>query len=345
MKKIFIYSLILLALFLGSTHIALAQQSEFNLSTTPHAFDLTSLPGQKISKTIKVRNNTDTSLSLSVTIKKLIPDRSGQILISDFTSSEDYQHWLTIDSSSISALPKEWVDVPFTITIPKDAAYGYYYAILLSASQNQQAVNTPQAKLTGAIAIPVLLDVQKNGTSFSGKLTNFVTSSGFYEYLPVTFLTTFVNMGNVHIKPHGDIFITDWKGTQVASLPVNKDLGSILPNGTRVFATDWNDSFITKDPKIVDNKVATDKNGNPTYELHLHFDRVLHLRMGKYIAHALLVVSTDTKDISYEQTTTFWVFPWKIILGMLVFVLLAGIGLFNTLHSIWKHGKKLLKKS
>lgn len=342
MKKIFLFFLFSFLLLTTIFHqTAFAQNAPFSLTTTPHVFDLTSTPGQTISKTIKVRNNTDTSLSLSVSVKKLIPDQTGQIVIADFSKAEDYSSWLTIDNASVSATPREWVDISFTIKIPSTASYGYYYAVLLSANNKDQ---TAQEKVTGAIAIPILLDVTKPGTNFTGVLTKFVADSGFYEFLPVTFSTTFQNKGNVHVKPHGNIFITDMAGKQVASLDVNKELGSILPNATRIFQTSWDDSFITNDPKIINDKVVTDSKGNVVYQLNFHFDKVLSLRMGKYTAHELLVVSTDTKDISYEATTTFWIFPWKVIGLLLIIIIFAGVGIFSTAKNLVSKVKKLFKK-
>lgn len=344
------YSVLIITLYILTTCFlllsagkALAQQQQFDISTTPHAFDLTAKPGDTIKKIIRVRNNADTAFKLSVTLKKLIPDTNGKINLVDFTN-EDYRSWIKFDNSSVSALPKEWVDIPFTLSIPKTASYGYYYAIMLSSQDKASQPTTPQAKLTGAVAIPVLLSVEKPGASFTGYLTSFVTNESFFEYLPVTFLTTFTNKGNVHTKPHGNIFITDMTGNTVASLTINKDLGSVLPNGSRTFETVWNDSFITYEPKVEDGKEIMDSSGKPEYHMVFHFDRVLHLRIGKYTAHALLVVSTDTKDISYESSTAFWVFPWKIVSGLIIFVILAGIGLFQTGKSIFRTVRKIFKK-
>lgn len=337
------FAVALLLLFFSFAVKPLFAQERFDLSTTPQSFDLTAKPGTTLHEIIRVRNNTDSAAKLSVSLKKLIPDTGGKINIVDF-HNEDYKDWLQVTNSTVTASSQEWIEVPFTITIPATASYGYYWAVMLSAQDANTKPNSPEAKVTGAIAVPVLLSVEKPGASFKGYLTSFVANNGFFEYLPVTFLTTFANRGNVHVKPHGNIFISDSSGKEVASLSINHDLGSILPGGSRTFQTVWDDSFITRVPKVADGKEMLDKSGKPTYTLQFHFDRVLQLRVGKYTAHALVVVSTDTKDISYEATTTFWVFPWKIVLGGLIFIALAGIGIFQSGKAIIRGIKKLFKK-
>jgi len=332
-------------LFIGSfVYSANAQTQPINITASPTLFDLSLKPGDTVTKSFRVRNNTTTSVPLSITLKKIIPDTGGQLIVQDFKNTDSYQSWLTVATATPTAAPQEWTTVQFTLNIPKDAAFGYYWAIVVAPSSISGNLTTSGAHITGALAIPVLLAVQKEGITFGGKLLDFITDASFYEYLPTTFLTTLENNGNIHIRPTGDIFITDWTGKQVGFVKVNPDFGAILPNAKRTFATTWNDSFITRDPKIEDGKVMTDSKGHPEYAIHFHFDKVLSLRIGKYKASELVVISGDKKDISFERTLTFFVFPWKIVLGLLVVILLAALGLWNTIHTLWKHGRKVFRR-
>ncbi len=314
-----------------------------DITASPTSFDLKVLPGTSITKQIRVHNNNAKPVTLTVSVKKLIADPNGSISMTDF-KDENFQNWLTVQTASVSASPKEWVNIPFTVAVPQEAAFGYYWAILVSLESPQKEITAPQAQITGALAVPVLLAVDRPDATFEGKLSKFQTSSKFSEYVPITFQTTFDNLSNVHIKPQGDIFVSDWLGRQVAVLPANEAQGSILPGSKRTYEVKWDDSFISLEDKMEDGKVITDKNGQPVKEYKFRFDKLLNFRIGKYTATTLLVISSDTKDLSYQATTDFWVIPWKILIGVILFVVLAGVGLLNTVKSIIKAIKKFAEK-
>jgi hypothetical protein len=59
----------------------------------------------------------------------------------------------------------------------------------------------------------------------------------------------------------------------------------------------------------------------------------LDLRIGRYTATALVVLSTATKDIPFEMQTSFWIFPWKVVLGAMLLIAFAGIGFYSTLRN------------
>jgi len=340
LKILFLFFLLPTICMLAFTLRSNAQTQTFNITTSPNAFDLTADPGQTLKETIKLRNNSDSTQNLKIEIKKLIPTQNGQITIRDFKKEEDYQHWISLENTEIKANSREWSFITFTINVPKTAAFGYYYALVISPERENQQAQTPQAKLTGEIAIPVLLAVQKDGMKFQGSFDEFKASSNVYEYLPTDFMTTFANTGNVHVKPVGSIFIKDIFGREVAVLPINKEQGSVLPSAKRTFATSWTDSFIYYEKQDDGSPLRSEA----SKKLKIKFEKILDLRIGKYTANALVVVSAKDRDYSFEKSTTFWVFPWKIILGILIFVLLAGIGFVSTAKSTTRKIKGLFKK-
>lgn len=335
--------------FLATSYLLLATvsaqtQQPFNITSSPNSFDIKVDPGSTTTEKMRLRNNSDTPLSLTVSVKKLTPDVNGDVTIADFPMHAAEKDWITVPST-VSALPREWTTIPFTISIPKEAAFGYYYALFISpADANGNAVTAPQAKLHASLAIPLLVYVQKPGAKTDAQFVSFESNASFFEFLPVTFTTIFANKGNVHSKPVGNIFIKDWTGATVATLDINKTAGSVLPSAKRAFTTVWDDSFITNEPVVEDGKQVVNSHGQPQTKWVFHFDRVLSLRFGKYTAHALVVVSGESHDVSYEMATTFWVFPWRIFLALLLVVILAGVGLLNTIVTLWHHGKRMLGK-
>jgi hypothetical protein len=184
--------------------------------------------------------------------------------------------------------------------------------------------------------------VNKAGTVTKGAIKSLTLDSNFYEYPPIKFLTNFENTGNVHIRPTGSIFINDWLGRQVAILNVNEGQGTILPGAARQFTSTWDDSFITVEPKMEGGQPKVDKNGKAETSLKFNFTKILDLRIGRYTATELLVVSTPTKDVSYQVETSFFIFPWKVVLAALIFVVFAGLGFYSTVKNFVKRVGKIL---
>jgi hypothetical protein len=330
--------LVLATLFLAPKTYA-QTASNYDVTVSPIFFDLSANPGDTINTKLRIRNNTGNPIPIKLAVEKLTGDINGNLSLKQATN--DYTlSWFKFDTDRIVTSPLEWTDVPFTISVPKDAAYGYYWTITLT--QDNVAPSAKSAvSLTGAAGVPVLLKVNKAGTVTQGKIKSFSLDSNFYEYPPIKFLTNFENTGNVHIRPMGNIFIKDWLGRQVALLDVNSAQGTILPNAARQFESDWDNSFITVEPKMVGGQPKLDKNGKQETSLKINFQKILDLRIGRYTATELLVVSTDKRDLTYQADTSFWVFPWKLVIGALVFIAFAGLGFYSTIKNFVKRVSKI----
>jgi hypothetical protein len=330
--------LVLATLFLA-VKIHAQTPSNYDVTVSPIYFDLSADPGTSITSKVRIRNNTTSPIPLKLDIEKLTGDINGNVTLkqdkNDYTLS-----WIKFDSDSVVIKPLEWTEVPFTINIPKDAAYGYYWTITM-AQDKTNPLTKSAVNLTGAAGIPVLLNVHKEGAIMKGSIMNFSTDASFYEYPPITFTTKFQNNGNVHIRPKGNIFVKDWLGREVAVIDVNQTQGSVLPNSARIFQGFWDDGFITVETKMEAGQPKLDKNGKAEKTLKIRWDRVLDLRIGRYTASELMVLSTPTKDISYVAETSFFIFPWKVVLGALVFALFAGVGFYSTLKNFVKRVTKI----
>jgi len=331
-KKVSLYiftSVILL--FSSATQILAQEQSNFDVTISPTFVESSSKPGTIVNQTVRLRNNTNTQIQVVPEVKIMGGDEAGELTIKE--TKEAHLTWLTVKTDPITLRPNEWSTVPFSITIPDSASYGYYWALSFTSN------NTSKDQITGttlnaSIVVPVLLTVNKPGAITEGKLLDFKTDSSTYEYPPVEFVTQFQNTGNVHIRPQGNIFIKDFFGRSVATLNVNESQGSILPTLKRSFTTVWNDGFVTYEPKMKDGEQVIGNNGKPEREMKIHFQKLLDLRIGKYTATALLLVSGQDKDYTYEKSISFFVFPWKIVLVLIGIIIFVGIGLFTTSRSV-----------
>jgi hypothetical protein len=320
--------------FMGLATVLAQTPSAYDVTVSPIYFDLSANPGDTLTGKIKLRNNTTAPIPLKLGVEKLTGDLNGNVTLKQ-DKNDSSLSWITFNSDTVTINPLEWTEVPFSIAVPKDAAYGYYWTITFA-----QDKTNPLAKngvnLTGAAGVSVLLNVKKEGAVTSGKLISFTTDNGFYEYPPVKFTTKFENTGNVHIKPHGNIFIKDWLGRDLATLSVNETQGNILPNSARVFDASWDDGFITIEQKTINGQPSFDKNGKPQTELKFNWGKLLDLRFGRYTATELLVVSGATKDVSYQAEYSFWIFPWKFLGILILFIAFAAVGFYSTLKNLSK---------
>ena len=146
----------------------------------------------------------------------------------------------------------------------------------------------------------------------------------------------------------GDVFIT--KGdSQVATLPINAEQGNILPNSYRIYTAGWVDGWPHNENVTNGDKLVLDKRGNPKTHLVYANGKVgnatpaiaPHFRFGKYTAHLLAVYDNGTRDVPLEATVSFWVIPWRFLLGVLVLALIVGFGIWALARSAWRGAKRV----
>ncbi len=301
-----------------TTKIIAQQPSDpFNLTVSPIFLDLTSQPGQKLEEKVRIRNNSNQTLNLRVKVYKLLSrNEDGATAIDEPTNQDQYISWLKLDQPTVTANPQEWTDVHFSIDIPTDASFGYYYALSIGteADPNEQAT----AKIQSEVVIPILLTVQRDGAKAEATLLDFKPKTLVYEDLPVDFQVRLSNSGNVHIKPRGNIFIKGPNGQDLAILEVNESISSILPGEKRLFTSSWKDGFIVREPIIENGRELTNKDGSIKTRTKINWNKLTDIRIGPYTANLLMVFDNGTRDVTLETSTTFWVIPYKFIGGVIV---------------------------
>jgi len=326
-KKLLLLTLLLsLASFAFVLNKALAQSANnYDVTVSPVFFDLTANPATSLNEKIKIRNNTTSPIPIKLQVNKLTGDINGNLTIKQ-DKTDSSLNWIKFEQESVVLKPLEWTEIPFTIEVPKEAAYGYYLTINFT-QDNTSPLAKSGVSLTGAAAIPVLLNVKKEGAKADAKLIEFSTTSFINEYLPTDFTVKIQNTGNIHIKPHGNVFISSGGNKNLAILDVNPGLGNVLPQSARIFETSWLDGFAVLEPVIIAGQPKLDKNGKAEKHLVLNWNKLTSLRIGKYDATLLLVFDNGTKDIPLEGKLSFWVFPYKLIL--VVIILLIAIFLIT----------------
>lgn len=295
----------------------------FNLSVTPTVSTLQTKPGSATSTKIQVRNNNVNSERVKVNLLRLQSnDLDGTPVLLDPEQSDDFPKWVTFSETSFTAEPNVWKSIDFSVNPPQSAAFGYYYAVVFTRENPQ--TQTQVTNLTGAIAVPILLDVVAPGAIRKADITQFKSSRNSYEFLPASFTVELKNDGNTHVAPRGNVFITK-NGKNVSMLEVNEAKGNILPESKRKFDAEWTDGSPAYRIKEVDGKPVLDSNGQKQRFLDWSNFDPSKIRFGKYHAKVALVYNDGVSDVATEAELDFWVIPWRIIgVSLLALLFIAG---------------------
>jgi hypothetical protein len=327
----------LLALSLGQVSAATTSNQSSSLTTSPVVVDLNAKPGSPISTSLQVQNNSSTADNITLKLEefKAYGD-NGQAQIFNPPVSDPSLSWVHFSKNSFVAEPGVWQQVTMTIDLPKTAAFGYYYAVLVNPNVSVKEKSTTSVK--GSNAIFVLVDASTSGDARKLQASQFVSIKKVYTFLPATFNIKIHNDGNIFVVPTGDVYISrGLNGKTIDSLPINSAGGNVLPESDRVFSAQWNDGFPLYADKRIDNQIVAGKNGKPETQLDWNLSSsISKFRIGKYYAHLELVYNNGTTDVPVNAVVSFWVVPWTLILE-LIFGLIVII-------VIWRYLSKSMKK-
>lgn len=342
----FRFLLLSLILFLLATKSVLAQSGPAGLSLilSPLPINLVADPGSTVSADLKIKNGGTQTEELQVGLMKFsaFGDR-GKPRVADREKGDDYFDWVTFSDNSFVLAPNEWKTIKATINVPKDAAFGYYYAVTFARKNNNIVKDSKSTTIIGATASLILLEVRSPNAVRKITVEEFSTEKKFYEFLPIKFNVKLKNEGNVHLSPRGNIFIDSATKHDVAVLEINDNKGNVLPNSERVFESEWSGGFPVYVQKIDGEKVETDKNGKEIRKLNWDFNKVTQLRFGKYTANMLLAYDDGSRDVPIEAKVSFWIIPWRLIGGGIVILALIVSGLKSTFKS-WSEKIKSMTK-
>lgn len=311
----------------------------FNISTTPVIANLETKPGVSTSTKIQVKNNNTSVEHIKASLLRFTSNNAnGAPELIDPDANDEFVKWVKFSETKFDAEPNVWKTIDLTISPPSTAAFGYYYAVVFT--RDDATTQTKVTNLNGAVAIPILLDVNAPGEIRKADITEFKSNKGVFEFLPATFTVTMKNGGNTHVAPRGNVFITKG-GKNVGMLEVNQAKGNILPKTSREFSADWADGTPVYKLNEVDGKVVL-KDGKQTHKLDWSNFNPSKMRFGKYHAKVAMVYDDGTSDVSSEAELDFWVIPWRILAVALLLVLILAAGLWAlVIRPVRKGIKKL----
>ncbi|MFH2136533.1 MAG: hypothetical protein ABII19_02795 [Patescibacteria group bacterium] len=314
MKKGFILAT-LAALVLG-----LAPMTASALTISPPLMEFDGRPGDSIVDVVKVSNETDEPLVLTSSVRNFkAMDETGTPEFASDTESTGLASWIQVSEKTVTLAVGERKSILFTINVPGDAEPGGHFAGILWSTGGAPAEDGPAVGVVAETGTLVLVRIAGE-IQETGQLVEFSTDKTRYSYLPVDFNVRFENTGNVHVKPAGEVQIRNMWGRKVASLAVNDNLNSVLPDSIRKFDAAWQKSEM------------------PSGASEWQKERE-NFAWGKYTATVILNYGVDNRVVTAEKS--FWVFPWLVTLFYLVSVVIVVLLLTS---GVKKYNKWLLKK-
>jgi hypothetical protein len=299
-----------------------------SLQISPLPIELNAKPGTSTSADLRVRNAGSQDENLQVRLLKVSADDAGNVHLTNPSTSDEFVNWVHFSKTIFNAPPGEWQDITMTVNVPKTAAFGYYFAVEYLRATAEQA-QPGKAVARGAVATFILLNADAPGAKRQAQIVSFSADKKSYEFLPAAFTVKVRSTGNVHVAPHGNIFILHGK-KQVGSIQVNSAEGNILPDSSRFFEAAWNDGFPVPSAKYNGETPVLDKNGKQVYAHKWDFSKANRLRFGHYTAHLVLVYDNGQRDVPMEAYVSFWVIPWRVLGVLLIVLIFVAVGLWST---------------
>jgi len=213
-----------------------AQAQVLGINIIPPRFELFANPGDVITETIRVRNDSDAPQSFGILIEDFSSaGEEGQVVLEEGETDVAYslRQWIDPSTTVLVIQPDQEVTFPFTITVPKEAEPGGHYASVLfqAGGEPQEGVTNVQHRVGSLILLRVSGNVVEDA-----EVSSF-EAPAYSKKGPVTFELRVKNNGTTHIRPNGTIIITNMFGKKVDEIPLNGF--NVFPGVIRKMSTQW----------------------------------------------------------------------------------------------------------
>jgi len=306
MKETKLLILLLIIGFIGGlifTQPVFAQK--VGVSISPLTFELSANPGDDISNKLKVYNPTDSIITIKMEVEDFkTVGETGQVIVTpEEETTYSLKKWVSINPIEFTLKPGESEFVSFDILVPENAEPGGKYGSILASPVAIMGEEATGTSVFSKVGALLLLTVA--GEVKEGLIIKEFFAPSFLETGPVPFTIRLENTGTVHLRPRGFVTISNWRGKKVTDIAFPQN--NIIPGSIRKIEASWDNKWL----------------------------------FGKYTA--ILVGSYGISNIPFTATMTFWVFPWKMVLGIFLALLLILIFFYKTRRR-WRLALKILIK-
>ncbi len=284
----------------------------FALTISPVKIEVTGDPGQTVRGEMELYNDQAETKTFFSSFENFEP--SGDTGTPHFIGgASGLATWLGTNTE-IEVPSSGKASIPYSITIPKDAEPGGYFAAIFWGTSDPRTQEAGEVSIGGKLGVLILLRVsgdieEKAGISewqADGKKRVFTD-------LPIDFSYRFANSGGDRVVPLGDIVITNSFGKNAVTLKANTNEGSVLPSSSRKFTAVWDSATVHANKNFF--AVAKEQMQN------FHF--------GVYTAHLHIVWGAS--NTPETEAFRFLIIPWQLLLlcSALLVVLFLGLKQYN----------------
>jgi hypothetical protein len=242
-NRLFISAImVIMAFFFVANTYTHAQTSKNGLSLTPLTFEYFLKDGDTKTGTFYLSNIGDKDLNIKTGVKNFIAQgEDGEVSLTGESKRYALASWITI-SPQTATLPAKSQKIPFTytITVPdKPEPGGHFGSVVFSTEPNanlkQTGANVSQ-EVAGLIFVETPGDIKEKAN-----IESFASDNPFYEFGPVNFTVRVKNDSTIHIKPIGQITITDLLGQKDV---INVETRNVLPEAIRKIPASWEQKLL-----------------------------------------------------------------------------------------------------
>lgn len=296
-----------------------------SLGVYPPLLEVMIQPGKSITQVYKLTNGGETDLAFtSLIVPFESADEFGNIkLLSESGSvnfrsqSVPFRGWFSFQNADLDLGQKfilktnQEQEIVLKIQIPENALQEDYYATMLFETLPGVFIGGASASQAQAkIGSNILLTVSKEGRPFKkAEIVEFGLLSSIFN-LPIIdsfdkpqFVLRIKNTGKAYFKPIGTISVSGWMG--------QKYLLDLLPENVLV------------------DSVRALKCANPDFSKSGSLEEFGPCRLeskfllGRY--QAGVEFGLDKTNVEYSADTTFFAFPFKLILGVTIAIILTRL--------------------
>lgn len=206
-------------------------------------------PGANVTDSIRVRNYSDEPLELDVYASDAITTSTGALdLLPAGEQPTDVGAWITLEESELDVPAQDFVDIPFTLTVPADAEPGDHTGGIVTSHRTPGVDGQGQAvvldrRLGSRVHVRVdgplrpRLEISDVDVSYTGTLNPIGTGDLHVVY-------TVTNAGNVRLGAE-QVVTSQGRFGFPGRTATPESMGELLPGNSLTFAVDVEDVWPT----------------------------------------------------------------------------------------------------
>ncbi len=283
------------------------------LSIGPFLQEVTLTPAQADSSFIITLTNTtvaDLPLRLSV-VDFGAANENGAVTFLPTTDNLQRKYglasWMSLEKDSLVLAHGTSQRVKVTIENKASLSPGGHYGAVIFQVDNKLGSNDIQPQVDFTKAVSTLVLVKKTGGERQSLTLSSTTWTGPPFNSPTDVYMRFLNNGNVHMAPTGDVTVSDMFGGTVSKALINPEQTVILPESFRVYPTNVSNSQT--------------------------------LWLPQWVTITTRYRNSDIDHYIINRSTVFVITPYAI--GLVVLLLILAILAFHYRKWIMKHVHKL----